>query len=205
MADENANSTPKDPEEPKTGDDSSGSDNQKMVSLAALHEERNKRKELQAKIDEINQREKAQAEKKLAEEGQYQQLLKQKEDELADLKGKYDSATQTLTTFEEQTKKRIEDETSKLNEDDKALVLELLEGKTAIEKQSILPKILAKVTGQSTNANTAPGAGSKGEKTEALEMIAAKKKELEEAKKNKKAMDVLRLQREISDLEEKTK
>lgn len=130
---------PKDPADPKDPKDPAGDDKKADNLQKALDEEREARKKLERdlkKIEDDKEDEKKKAEqKKLEEEGKYKEALDAKQKEIDELKPKSERLDKLLESASEANKKTID---SIEDEDQKKFVEQAIEGKDALDAQSIL-------------------------------------------------------------------
>ncbi|MES2395042.1 MAG: hypothetical protein V4549_03525 [Bacteroidota bacterium] len=147
MADE------KTPEEKKAEEDKAAAEalkkaedeKQKVVPHQAFHEEREKRKEAEAKLKKMED-DRVAAEKKAEEEkGNFKKLYEDEQVKNKTLMEQLTGATTKLTSFEEISKTRINNtiESIKVPED-KEMVLKILEGKTPEQQEALLPGLIKK-------------------------------------------------------------
>ena len=128
---ESENSTPNQKEVPPKG----------YVPHEALKEARMEIKEKNEKLAEFEKLEKSRKEKEMKEKGKYKELLDTKSKELEEIMAKYQKAEEDNTRYVEYQQSLLEREMSSLEEDDKSVLEELLEGKSIYEKLQILPKL----------------------------------------------------------------
>jgi len=176
-------------EDPKGGDgagddqkkgtgegDGEGGGDKKVVPYEALSEERAKRKAAQAEADEAKQKlskieadAKATERKKLEEQGEHLKLYEEERKKNEGLEVAKKTLEDELSTIKTASDARIKKQIEAIESpEDKELVTQMLEGKHLSEKEDLLPKIIAKFTGRSANAN--PAAGSGGGKAEDAEI-----------------------------------
>lgn len=203
MADENSNveNQNNDAHNDENQNGGSGNDSQKTVPYAAMKEERMKRQALQDKLSKYEADEKLRNDEKLKADGDYQKLLSEKEAEIASLKGSHEK----LSTYETRVQERITKDLEKIPEEERALVAELLEGKSILDQSELLPKLLSRFSTSPKNVNPSAGDSQNSNKTQTLELIKTKEAEIVEAGKKGDAMKVMSLRDEINALKEEIK
>jgi len=149
------------------GDEGEGGGDKRVVPYEALSEERAKRKAAQAEADEAKQKlSKIEADaqeaerKKLEEQGEHLKLYEEERKKNEGLELAKKSLEEELTLIKNSSEARIKTQIEAIESpEDKELVTQMLEGKNLSEKEDLLPKIIAKFTGRSTNANPPVGSG----------------------------------------------
>ena len=158
------------------GSGGDGGDGKKVVPYEALSEERAKRKAAQAEADEAKQKlSKIEADaqeaqrKKLEEQGEHVKLYEEEKKRSEALEVANKGLQEELNAIKISSEARITKQIEAIESpEDKELVTQMLEGKHLSEKEDLLPKIIAKFTGRSANAN--PAAGSGGGKADEAEV-----------------------------------
>lgn len=108
-------------------------------------------KELQEKLDAIEVKEKKAAEDKLKEDGKLQELLDSKETELSEATGSKAALEEQVKHYEEIAEQQIASALEGIEDEEKKKSVDaLLEGKTTLEKQKMLPEVL-KLIGSESN------------------------------------------------------
>ena len=186
--------------------ENSNNDAEKKVSLAALKESRYETREAKKKfleaskrLEEYEQKEKAEKEEKMKKNGEFETLVGEKTKEIESLKKQVDDLLQYKQKHEEIIKDKINEAKKVIKKEDSELLESLLTGKSAVEQDALLPKLLDRFKGvKNVNASIA-GGGTKNDVEAKIKILMEQK---EEAKKGGKAMDVMRINNEIRNLQE---
>lgn len=123
------------------------------------------KKELEDKLAAIESEKKLAAENKLKEEGKLQELLSQREKDLAELSGTTTSMKSKLEAYEKLATEQVETALKSITDKEKQkTVKDMLEGKPVEEQVTMLPKLLALVGqpaasfgGPTPTSTTTPG------------------------------------------------
>lgn len=171
----------------------------KTVPLAALHEAREENRALKAKLDAIEADTKAKAEAAAVEQGEFEKLYNGSKAELEASKATIETLTAKVDEFNEATEATIKKSLEGIpNEADRTLVSTLIEGKSATEKQALLPSLIEKF-GQSKTINASvTGKQKAGVSTDTVQSVT---EALNKAKADKASVvDIMRLETKLNKL-----
>lgn len=160
-------------------------ENTPTVPLAALHEARQELKTLKETLKGFEKKEQELQEQKMKEEGQYKELLQEKESKLKEL----ESTATLLQRYEERAKVKIQESLEPLPEEDKEMVLSLLEGKSLLEQEELIPKLTQRLTVKASK-NIPPKGSQDQASTDSDELKAQYKK----AKEDRNVDAMMRIQ-----------
>ena len=182
------------------GDDQTVSGKKYRQLQGALKESRDDNKKIRAELDGIKDQIKKGEEDKLAEQGKYKDLAESREKELEESQAKVKSLTERIEGFEKAVKESVETQLEKVeNDDDKNIIKDALDGKSIEQQQTLLPKLLEKFAPDALkNVNASPKGDQKKGNIDKDTQISELTKKLDEAKKAKKPMDVLKYRNEIN-------
>ena len=176
-----------------------GESGDKTVPKAALDEERNKRKKLEKRLDDIEREQKKSKEADMKKRGEHEKLIdakdqeiSQKDEVLAKLRGEIDEFHRVAEESVEEALKSIK------KTEDREFIKEMLEGKSPAEKQKALPKLLARFGKPGSINASADGKNAPiGDKDVQIQDL---KKKIDEAKKEKNPTEVMRLKNKLTAL-----
>ena len=171
------------------------------VPHAKFHEERERRKAVEAKLAEREAADKAESDKRLAEQGEFKTLLEQKEQELKAAKEDLESKSSLLDNFVSAAEKQVSDMMKKVPEKDLPLVESILDGKNIVQKQSLIPSLLERFSIAGTPVNNGVKAPAEPVKADRANEVRAKIADIRA--KGGSPMDLILLQQELDFLEGK--
>lgn len=171
------------------------------VPHAKFHEERERRKAVEAKLAEREAADKAESDKRLAEQGEFKTLLEQKEQELKIAKESLESKSSLLDDFVSAAEKQVSDMLKKVPEKDIPLIESILDGKNIVQKQSLIPSLLERFSITGTPANNGVKAPGQPVKADRANEVRAKIADIRA--KGGSPMDLILLQQELDFLEGK--
>lgn len=171
------------------------------VPHAKFHEERERRKAAEAKLAERDAAEKAENDKRLAEQGEFKTLLEQKEQELKSVKESLESKSTLLDSFVSTAEKQVSEMLKKVPEKDLPLIESILDGKDIVQKQLLVPSLLERFSLTGTPVNNGVKAPGQPVKADRANEVRAKIDEIRA--KGGNPMDLILLQQELDFLEGK--
>lgn len=161
------------------------------VPHQAFHAEREKRKSLEAELAEIKKLQAEAEEEKKRKQGEFEELANQKTAEVEKLTAELEELRGKVSSFEEVVESRVEEALNAIkSEDDRALMKEALDGKSAAQKDALLPKLIQKF-GTPANINHTIKGGETDENKEPKTVEAKRQQQLEEAKKKGDAVGMI--------------
>lgn len=171
------------------------------VPHAKFHEERERRKAVEAKLAEREAADKAENDRRLAEQGEFKTLLEQKEQELKSVKESLESKTALLNDFVSTAEAQIAEMLKKVPEKDLPLINSIIDGKNIVQKQSLIPSLLERFSVTGTPVNNGVKTPGQPVKADRANEVRAKIDEIRA--KGGSPMDLILLQQELDFLEGK--
>jgi hypothetical protein len=169
----------------------------KTVPLAALQESRQETKDLKARLDTMEADAKAKADAEAAKKGEFETLYNTTKTDLEAANTKVTDLQAQVDGFNESVENGVKSALEGIkDEKDRTLISGLLDGKTALEKQTLLPGLIEKF-GQPKNVNpNVKGDPKSGDKPTRADL----ETKLAEAKKNKDSRSVFRIEAQMAQL-----